>query len=324
MPQERMSEKKFRQGGGAGSRSKPPQDRTLGRIAKIRQADEAPKQTHRERKAATEANKVNFALFWSCLLGLTAIIFIGFFAFKWAFTAKHSGAEKTTVQVSKTTKEPELVRPTEKELMQLMDQAMAISKLEDVPKIFHLRETPAEEILAFMQQTSSRDGIRDSKEHLGTMASDSLVAEGASVTFVKPDGKTDQRLLLFTPDAQGEWKMEFEAYARTCSPPIGEFMSQPEIKEATVRVYIAKDIYYNSVFDDDRVWACFLLSSPDFEDPFYAYSKLDSPEVAEMVRLLRGQNLNRATLLLRKVEGATNRQFELARVLTEEWVLNNP
>jgi hypothetical protein len=69
------------------------------------------------------------------------------------------------------------------------------------------------------------------------------------------------------------------------------------------------------------------MVSPDTTEIMLGYCRKDSPQARAMELIVSSadgderRRLNRATLELRRPEGAENRQFEITRVLAEDWVL---
>ena len=106
----------------------------------------------------------------------------------------------------------------------------------------------------------------------------------------------------------------------------------------TVRVNVAKDTYYNGPFRDDRQWVCYGMVSPDTEVVMLGYCRKDSPQARAMERIVMDENdlpggmqgglpaaakaPKRATLEVRRVEGAEARQFEITRVLAQDWIVS--
>ena len=96
-------------------------------------------------------------------------------------------------------------------------------------------------------------------------------------------------------------------------------------------VILAKDSYFNGPFKDDGKWQCFGMASPDTDKILLGYCRKDSPQAHALSRVFYqeadAQNmqnrLKRATLELQRPEGAETRQFEITRVLAEDWVLTD-
>ena len=89
-----------------------------------------------------------------------------------------------------------------------------------------------------------------------------------------------------------------------------------------VRVILGEDSYFNGPFQDDRQWVCYGMGSPDTETVLLGYCRVGSPQARAMIWMSsKGAAVVRATLEIRRVEGASPRQFEIVRVLAEDWVM---
>ncbi len=82
------------------------------------------------------------------------------------------------------------------------------------------------------------------------------------------------------------------------------------------------DNYYNGIFSDDTVWQAYALVSPDTDEILYAYAKRDTPQFLAMEKILESdEHLHRATLEITSLPDAGERQFQISRVLAENWVM---
>ena len=89
-----------------------------------------------------------------------------------------------------------------------------------------------------------------------------------------------------------------------------------------VRVFVAQDVYYNGPFSDETQWVSYGLGSPDRTELLRGYCKVGSEEAAVMERLFtEGQKLSRATLEIRRVRDGGALQFEIVRLVAEDWVV---
>ena len=101
-----------------------------------------------------------------------------------------------------------------------------------------------------------------------------------------------------------------------------------------VRVILANDAYFNGPFRDDSRWSCYGMVSPDIERMLIGYCRKGSLQDQAMQRLFLSEpdeagpeaasqsNIIRATLQLVRPPSAEDRQFEIVRVLAEDWVLS--
>jgi hypothetical protein len=127
----------------------------------------------------------------------------------------------------------------------------------------------------------------------------------------------------------GVWKIDFEALARTVRPPWPDLL-EGRASEGQVRVIVAPDSYYNGVFSDESQWLSFGLASPDISQILVGYCRRDSAQAKAMQEILKsmddapaaGRQIKRATLAIRRPTGAEPRQFEITRVLAEDWIVS--
>ena len=186
-------------------------------------------------------------------------------------------------------------------------------------------------VIAFLTDMTARDGEVTGYQWLSSMDANGLLLDGVLVSMSK-DGVPRNRLALLTPDEHGVWKIDFDAFARTVKPSWDELLGEDGGK-GLVRVMIAKDSYYNGPFKDDGEWVSYGMASPDTEVILMGYCRKDSPQERAMERILTNREaeagtdarlkLNRVTLRVRRPEAAEMRQFEITRVLAEDWVLGD-
>jgi|GEM_PF-505051 len=151
------------------------------------------------------------------------------------------------------------------------------------------------------------------------------------------------RFILVTPDPQGRWQVDFDAFARRCEPPLRS-LGDPATREAMVRVLMQKGNHYGGAFDRRSEWDCYRLQSPDLDAPVHAYARAESVQARALskihqrakARLLdptgpEGQPrlpaereaTSRVTLRLSRPEGAETGQFAVESVLADDWVLTD-
>ncbi|MGA0846032.1 MAG: hypothetical protein ACO3RV_05775, partial [Luteolibacter sp.] len=135
------------------------------------------------------------------------------------------------------------------------------------------------------------------------------------------------RLVLLTPDEEGTWKVDYESFARKVDPSWDQLISG-EANSGLVRVIFAQDNYFNGPFSDDQKWSCFAMASPDIEPILMGYTRIGSPQDTALRRLLlRGSRkqagVQRVTLRIKRPADSVDRQFQITRVLAEDWVLTD-
>jgi hypothetical protein len=152
---------------------------------------------------------------------------------------------------------------------------------------------------------------------------DSLCLRLESVLVTFDSGRN--RIALLSPDEEKRWRIDFDGYTRRAEPEFAELMSGAA-EEATVRVQVIPDNYYNGPYLDDEAWACFALPSPDHETMIFGYVARGSRQHAAIARsLVRSERrwqggMQRMTLRIRRA-GTDPRQFEIVRVLADDWAV---
>ncbi len=210
--------------------------------------------------------------------------------------------------------------PGEDEALRMVKFAMANRDPAKVGELFHTGAAEAAEVIDFFERSVARDGAVGRSIWLSSIDGDGILLEGVQVSF-KGNDKAAERLALLTPDHQGIWKMDFEAFARTVRPSWQELLEK-QAGQATVRVYVGHDAYFNGPFSDEKQWTCYAIASPDIDVLLRGYCKAGSVEESAIERMLAdGAKLCRATLEIRRVKDADQKQFEIIRVLAKDWVV---
>ena len=210
--------------------------------------------------------------------------------------------------------------PSEDEALALVSNALAVRDPARVPEFFRLATASPEDVVDLLTQLESREGKLERLEWIGSSDANSLAIE-AVVVHLEGQDKPRNRLALLTPDPEGNWKIAFEAFARTVEPAWKEITDLTNMSPSVVRVFVAKDSYYNGPFADDQRWTCYGMASPDTEQIMWGYCEAGTARAAAMNSILStGTAMERATLEIRRVEGGEPRQFEITRVLAQGWI----
>ena len=184
--------------------------------------------------------------------------------------------------------ESQFESPSEEAALDLVKRGLAIREPAEVAEFFHPGTASPEQVVDFLGKIDSVDGHVDGFTWLSSMDANGLLIDGVLVRSTL-DGKSGNRLALLTPDGQGEWKIDFDAFARTTEPSWSELLEKGAA-EGTVRVNVAKDTYYNGPFRDDRQWVCYGMVSPDTEVVMLGYCRKDSPQARAMERIVMDEN----------------------------------
>ena len=216
--------------------------------------------------------------------------------------------------------------PSEQEALALVRQALRTRQAAAIKELFHTGSTGEKGVLKFLENMETMDGPVADVEWLSSIDANGMLIDGVVVKFEK-DGAVQNRLALLTPDAEGKWKIDFDAFARTVVPSWDELLDGGA-KQGLVRVIAARDSYFNGPFRDEREWDCYGMATPDRDEVLLGYCRKSSPQARAMERIVEADNaggaapsLNRATVEILRVEGASSRQFEISRVLAEDWIV---
>ena len=141
--------------------------------------------------------------------------------------------------------------------------------------------------------------------------------------FTAREGKERARTAQFAQDADGKWRIDLDAYLRKCVPPLAEVVAG-EAVTSQVRVFVDEDQYYHGIYSDETKWKVYALASPDITEMLYAYAKRGSSQDKAMRRIIdTDEKLHRATLGILKQPDSGPRQFEITRVIAENWIIGD-
>lgn len=272
---------------------------------------------------------------WSAVLTLAAFVAMAVFFVNWTFGQMKRGRqadnkEANPVQAIVKSRFPS---PSEDEALNHVKRALALRDPLMIPSFFHTGTTKPGEVVDFLMRLPELDGPIQNYQWLSSMDANGLLIDGVLVSSLL-DGKPRSRLVLLTPDDTGLWKIDFPAFARMISRPWAELLAEDATSaEGEVRVLIAPDSYYNGPFINEKDWVCYGILSPDSDPAMLGYCRRGSPQALAMEKMFlrssseisAGQShLMRACLRIKRVKGAEARQFEITRVLSEDWVVREP
>ena len=269
---------------------------------------------------------------WSLVFALLGFAAIGTALLLWVRAQMHRAAVTNTRQQPAPSVEQRVTSrfasPSRETALSHVKRALQIREPGKVEEWFRVGSASPETVVGFLRNRESVDGPITEYIWLSSMDANDLLLDGVAIKS-KFEGKPRTRLAFLTPDDKGKWKIDFDAFARTVQPAWRDLMAMTA-GEGLVRILFSKDTYFNGPFMDETRWTCYRMASPDIPDDFSGYCRKDSPQAAAMKRMLVQSNvpnginaLNRATLEIRRVAGAEPRQFEITRVLAEDWVLSD-
>lgn len=263
-------------------------------------------------------------LAWSALAGLASLVVIGLTVSMWLAPRLRRGAAKSDgttdtreTQVRVASKFPS---PSREKALELVKLAITNRDPGQIDSLFRKGSAASGEILNFLNGLEAKDGPIERYDWLSSMDRDGLLVDGVLVV-AKGRERPAERLALLTPDAAGNWKVDFDAFARTASPSWEELLVK-RADQAIVRVVIGKDVYYNGPFEDEAHWVCYGMVSPDTDELLRGYCRVGSKEAETLKKLFsEGEKMGRATLEIRRVKDGGARQFEITRVLARDWIV---
>lgn len=277
---------------------------------------------------------MNVILAWTAVLVVVVLGVLAVFFVSWIrplMNRQPLSAEEEAAALVEKRKISAFDSPTEEAALALVKQAISMRDPESVEKYFREGSAEPSAVIAFLTDMTSRDGEVTGFQWLSSMDANGLLLDGVLVSMSR-DGVLRNRLAFLTPDEEGVWKIDFDAFARSVTPSWDELLGEDGGK-GLVRVVVAKDSYYNGPFKDDKEWVSYGMASPDTEAILIGYCRKDSPQERAMERIITNREaeagadarrkLNRVTLRLRRPEAAETRQFEITRVLAEDWVLGD-
>lgn len=272
-------------------------------------------------------------LTWTVLLVMAVLGVLAFFFWSWVqprMARQPLTAEEQAALNIQDRNISAFDSPSEQAALDLVKQALDLRDPGMVGKYFRPGCAGPEAVIAFLTGMKDRDGELTDYQWLSSMDANGMLIDGVLVSTLKDDVRRN-RLAMLTPDAAGVWKIDFDAFARTVEPSWDKLMAAGPV-QGLVRVIVAKDSYYNGPFKDETQWVSYGMASQDHETILLGYCRKDSPQARAMDQIISSierrageeadpqQKLNRATLELRRPESAENRQFEVTRVMAEDWV----
>jgi len=228
-------------------------------------------------------------------------------------------------------KASEFESPSEDQAMGMVKRALKLRDPVEALAYFRPGQADSIQIVSFLAGMERTDGPVTDYQWLSSIDANGMLIDGVVVSTMLDD-KPKSRLALLTPDDAGVWKIDFEAFARTVRPSWDSILSA-EGGSGLIRVMVAQDAYYNGPFRDDQRWSCYGMASPDLEMILIGYCRKGSLQDLAMRRLFPEEKdeslpdprskVVRATLEVKRPPGAETRQFQITRVLAEDWVISD-
>lgn len=308
-------------------RSHDPGGPKLGKLVRLRHS-EFPTGRKRGRKRGKPENPEhkNRVRVVSTVIGLASLVVIGLAFSIWLAVRLDpdsvTGEKGKSVQEENVRVASRFSSPSREEALELVRLAIANRDPGKITSLFRCGSASAETILNFLDGMTAKDGPIQRYEWLSRMDREGLQVEGVLVEAKGENGPL-QRLALLTPDGAGKWRMDFDAFARTANPSWEELLGKGADR-GVVRVFVGKAAYYNGPFHDESQWGCYGMVSPETEEVLLGYCRVESAVAATLKKLFsEGEKMKRATLEIRRVKDGEPRQFEIIRVLAQDWILGD-
>jgi hypothetical protein len=284
-------------------------------------------QVHRMIKNADDRLPVRYVtaaaiFFFGCtcmFIGATAAA-----AMLWWFGGVGGSKESKLIQLGNPAAVHSLPAPPPEELEKAVTSLLAVRNPRDLDPLIRGSSLRPEQIVDRLVSLEKEDGKVSSVRYLRPIDSRALRLESVLVTF--ETGRN--RIAFLSPDIDKQWRIDFDGLARHVNPGWDRILTGTG-GEATVRVQVIPDNYYNGVYQDEQSWACFAMPSPDHETLIFGYVARGTPQHAALVSTMnRGERrlqggLQRMTLMIRHPGSGDRRQFEITRVLSDEWALGD-
>jgi len=266
---------------------------------------------------------------WSVAVGLLTLLAFAAIFSHWLKKQRGASAAANRGAVQHMRFRSNVDSPSSEEAVEFVRDAMLLTKPERVDEYFHLGECSRGEVIAFLEKN---DYTRPNARYnwAGSLDANGLPLESVSIVLEGKD-RTESYVALLHPDRSGTWKIDFPALVRICTPSWQD-IEKNKPPTARVRVVASVDNYFNGPFTEGE-WYSFRLSSPELNRWHYAYCRLGTPQ-AKAMRWTMNRNQQQAAdefqpeqfgrrviLDLKRVEGAQDNQYEIERVVAEDWIL---
>jgi hypothetical protein len=307
---------------------------SIGRVGRMPGVGQAKGELRKRRRGESPANerarnnRRRVMLMWSGILIFLTVTVMGTAIRLWlrpkispAPVVMHEAVRKFEERVVS-----KFESPTEDAAMALVKGALSNRDVSKVTEYFRTGSSTPAEVVGFLENMEKTDGKPAEMNWLRSVDANGLLLDGVAVGF-ETESRDRTRLALLTPDANGKWQLDFDAFARKVNPSWHELI-ESEVKRGLVRVIVTRKHYYNFCFKDDTQWLCYEMTTPDYESILFGYCRKGSPQAVAMGRIVTDEEMReggrfgkRATLEIRRNEGSESRQFEITRVLAEDWVM---
>lgn len=307
----------------------------VGRMPRVASKGIRKRRRRQEGESRTQRKAMSrrVIVMWSSVLVLLTLGVLSSAVWFWLRAKQQSYAAGTAGGPEVPPREERVVSrfssPSEDEALALVKRALGVREPGEVEECFRLGDSSAAEVVDFLERMRQRDGEVSRLEWLSSMDANGLLIDGVLVETAG-EGVARNRLALLSPDETGRWRLDYEAFARVVRPSWEDLLGK-SAERGLVRVVVARDSYFNGPFREEDGWACYGMASPDTDQVMSGYCRKDSPQAVALERILskgveeerKAKAMMRATLEIRRHEYGGPRQFEITRVIAEDWVVGS-
>jgi len=305
------------------------------KVSKLRDADPGGESRANKILPWVIARRRKLLLIWSSGLALATLAIVGI-----SMMASLNTRETITYVPNGERTEDEMkiaskfASPGVDEAVELVKRAIANRDPAQVGTLIHPGEATPAEVIEFMRNSEERDGKTERYTWFSSMDVEGLQMEVVCITYAGKQSSAE-RLAFLTPNDKGVWKLDFDGFARS-SKPSWKNLLNGRVDRAMVRVWVTRDAYFNGPFSDESQWICFSMASlesnallPEGQQALRGYCKVGSAQAKAMAQIFTTDVRifdddwwrHRVTLEVLRVKGAEPQQFQITRVLGEDWVV---
>lgn len=297
----------------------------LGQVARMEQKPLKPLQGERMRRSEDEAGAeqtgwwLNLLSWTAVILGLLVLLGLMFF---WVKKKLGPEAGFSKVEEAAEVADPgpavaslSVIDPDE--AVDLVRRGLAARHIGRVINYFRvMQEADLTEVVHFLEELDDRDGLVIAMEPMEAVEVDGRMLGRVVVVSQKGDS-THRRLALLVEDGEGQWKIDYEAFARVVEP------SWPALIDGSVDEGIVRVVVRPPLATDDGRWLVHPLLSPDVRQPLTGRCEAGSPAAKRLAAMLNdtADEPCRVTLAVEPEAGGPRGDFRILRVVAAGWVM---
>lgn len=300
----------------------------LGKVS--RTPSSAVRGTNRKKVRGERRKKISkYVVVWTCLLSFcaTCIILLAIVTYFRTMTSLPEGAAigagvATNLELAFTEqKTPALPSIEAQDALRITKSALANRDPLLVTEHFVLGEVrDPKEALNLLELIKKHEGEVTTMRWLGEKNFNDIHRAQIAL-LLKNDERQHIRLAQLVPSSDGKWRIDLDSFLRFVSPN-WETILTAKSGTSLVRIFVAPDSYYNGIYADESLWTAYALSSPEVTNLLYGYAKRGSSQEKALKRILASEEpFHSVTLRIKKNSESGPRQFEISRVVAENWII---